>query len=165
MRNLTCLRCGHSYEQAKRRASHFCAPCRVEVDRAKAAERMRRLRELKDEVRSWPVEADAAGLDVAPLLWNVAELRLHLGLDDTDDLPVGLERPLPGATSPAGPYEGFTVARGSELAGQVYGHGRHGYGGAAGEAASDPFWTQHAHWSYKLHDPAEASQYLDLAAA
>lgn len=160
---LNCLRCGDEYEQEKRRASHFCAACRVEIDREKAAERMRRLRGVSSRVTLDIVMGENVSDDDGDdgsTEWLMGARRVDVfarAADYIDRVESGglfdlvPDRMPAGHSSPAGPDEG-TSTNWTDLAAELDRHAR--------DVAGHYWFGRNPHWSYELHDDAKASAYF-----
>lgn len=155
---IPCARCGVAFPLPGRRASHFCKGCRVKNRRERATARRQQKREA--------TRAALAGLDVdesehlALVAAGVPGLdEFNAAYDDAEKRLV-LDRMPAGANSPRGPNEGMSVARGSEIAGVLYGRN-----GLADRAAAHLWWQTNPHAFYGLHDDDRAGEYHELSAA
>lgn len=174
---LNCLRCGERYEQGRRRASHFCKPCRVERNKEKTRERMRQLRSEADEQ-----------IDVLPL-WEQYVKRSEVDelLDELFGEPGRAQRRArlapgtwvedrmpPGYKSAKGPAVGMTTGS-RELQGLLAERQRIAMGAFDDRDKENPtsaflvaecaaWWSANAHCFYDLDRPADEVSYRLRAA-
>lgn len=140
MNEFDCLWCGARYEQPQaRRSSLFCPPCRAQRNRQRDAERHR-------ERRANPHAHRPATL---------AELAVPAEPVAPGDEAWAPDRMPRGASSPAGPDEGMTVARAADSV---------TLDRRARAAAAHPWWAAHPDWAVGLHDSDDAAN-ADLSVA
>lgn len=146
MRNtVECIWCGNKFERS-RRWGYFCETCRIKRNREKARQiSAQRYAEFSESVSALRT---SLGEEYIP---KIDEYMATLELGEGEEVGLVHDRMPDGANSPYGPDEGRSTFFKDLAADLDY---------ACKQTAKHEWWSENPHWTFELHDKAEAAVYF-----